>query len=134
MLNSEDQIAGILGHELGHIKKGHFARKAGRMALWGLLAVAIHATDNDWLLIPGITGGALAEAGFSREQEVEADVFGVRMTAEAGYNPKGLYEALSAMKRAGFATQKSGFNSHPPTERRLNRLLAEARKYPWPKK
>jgi len=65
------------------------------------------------------TGMVLAEAGFSREQEIAADDYGVALAAKAGYDPWGLFNAFESMVGAGFKTTPSGFNSHPPTERRL---------------
>ncbi|MBC7322486.1 MAG: peptidase M48, partial [Acetomicrobium sp.] len=41
------------------------------------------------------------------------------LAARAGYDPWGLVRALEKMKEAGFETSPSGFNSHPPTDRRL---------------
>jgi len=50
---------------------------------------------------------------------VEADDYGIELAARAGYDPWGLVRALEKMKEAGFETSPSGFNSHPPTDRRL---------------
>ncbi|EEX48792.1 peptidase, M48 family [Jonquetella anthropi E3_33 E1] len=140
VLNSEDQIAGVLGHELGHIKLGHFGKTSTRriaeagigLLIYDQLIRKSNSTLTKVLLGAGtIAGGMLAESGFSRQQEIEADAFGVKMLAKAGYNPYGLYDAMMAMKRSGFTTQPNGFNSHPPTERRLKRLKIEAQKYPY---
>jgi putative metalloprotease len=68
---------------------------------------------------------ALAEAGFSREQEIEADIYGIRLSTKAGYDPWGLYNSMLRMKKAGYETSPSGFNSHPPTDRRLTRIRQE---------
>jgi len=117
ILQTEDQIAGILGHETGHIKLGHYKETMGRNLLWVLLYRAFG--DKDSRLDPLALGLALAESGFSRQQEVEADDYGIRLAARAGYDPWGLVQSLEIMKLAGFQTSPSGFNSHPPTERRL---------------
>jgi len=61
----------------------------------------------------------------SREKEVEADDYGIRVSVVAGYSPNGLLSAMKKMRDAGFSTSPSGFNSHPPTERRLSRLFAQ---------
>ncbi len=117
LLKTDDQLAGILSHETGHIKLGHYKETMGRNLLWVLLYKAI---GND-----GTAGNALglglslAESGFSREQEVEADDYGIRLAAKAGYDPWGLVQSLEIMEKAGYETTPSGFNSHPPTERRL---------------
>lgn len=117
ILQTEDQIAGILGHETGHIKLGHYKETMGRNLLWVLLYRAFGRKDSK--LDPLALGLALAESGFSRQQEVEADDYGIRLAARAGYDPWGLVQSLEIMKKAGYQTSPSGFNSHPPTERRL---------------
>ena len=71
-------------------------------------------------------GIGLAESGFSREQEVESDDYGLRIAADAGYSPWGLVRAMDKMKAAGYKTSPNVFNSHPPTERRLERLRRNA--------
>ncbi|NLK18367.1 MAG: M48 family metalloprotease [Synergistaceae bacterium] len=124
ILDHEDEIAGIMGHEAGHVQLGHYNQSVGRNLLWGLL---FHALEGDTTReIAGGLGIALAESGFSREQEVAADDYGLRVTAKAGYSPWGLVRAMEKMKAAGYKTSPSGFNSHPPTERRLLRLRNNA--------
>jgi putative metalloprotease len=74
-------------------------------------------------------GASLARNGYSREQEVEADDFGTEYCARGGYSSWGLYDAIRRMSDAGLVTPPDGFNSHPPTERRLSRLRADAEKW-----
>jgi putative metalloprotease len=124
LLKSEDEMAGILAHEAGHIKLGHYGNTVGRNLAWTLLATLFRG-DRVGETIAGV-GIGLAESGFSREQEVEADDYGVRLSVKAGYSPWGLLRAMERMKNAGFTTSPNGFNSHPPTERRLQRLRETA--------
>lgn len=125
ILKTDDQLAGILSHETGHIQLGHYKETMGRNLLWVLLYKALgkNGTAGDALGL----GLALAESGFSREQEVEADDYGIRLAAKAGYNPWGLVQSLEIMKKAGYETTPNGFNSHPPTERRLVHVRNTAR-------
>ena len=69
----------------------------------------------------------LAESGFSRGQEVEADDYGTELLQKAGYDTYGLYNAMKAFADNKFVTQPNGFNSHPPTERRLQHLQEKAK-------
>ncbi len=69
----------------------------------------------------------LAESGFSRGQEVEADDYGTELLKKAGYDTYGLYNAMKAFADNKFVTQPNGFNSHPPTERRLQHLQEKAK-------
>jgi len=117
LLETEDQLAGILGHETGHIRLGHYKETMGRNLFWVLLYRAFG--DKGSKADPLALGLALAESGFSRQQEVEADDYGIKLAAKAGYDPWGLLQSLELMKKAGYETSPNGFNSHPPTERRL---------------
>lgn len=127
LLETDDQLAGILGHETGHIKLGHYRETVGRNLLWSLL---YRALGKD-----GPAGGAieigmtLAESGFSREQEVEADDYGIKIAARADYDPWGLVQAMEMLKQAGYKTSPNGFNSHPPTERRLTHMRNTAESF-----
>lgn len=117
-LRSTDELAGVLAHEIGHIKLGHYDDTVKRNLLWGLLYLALGEKKIGGLDLVG-TGVVLAEAGFSREQEIAADDYGVALATKAGYDPWGLFNALQGMAKSGFKTTPSGFNSHPPTDRRL---------------
>lgn len=124
LMDTRDEVAGVLAHEIGHVKLGHYNETMQRNLLWHILFRVI-----DHKSIAGIDpvklGLALAEAGFSREQEIEADDYGVSLATRTGYNPWGLYRSLLKMKEAGFETAPNGFNSHPPTERRLIHVKAK---------
>ena len=124
ILDREDEIAGILAHEAGHIKLGHYNTSVGRNILWSLLFRALEG--NTAGEVAGSVGIGLAESGFSREQEVASDDYGIRIAADAGYSPWGLVRAMEKMKAAGYNTSPSGFNSHPPTDRRLEHLRNSA--------
>ena len=124
ILDREDEIAGILAHEAGHIKLGHYNSSVGRNILWSLLFRALEG--NTAGEVAGSVGIGLAESGFSREQEVESDDYGIRIAADAGYSPWGLVRAMEKMKAAGYNTSPNGFNSHPPTDRRLEHLRNSA--------
>jgi putative metalloprotease len=123
-LDTEDELAGVLAHEIGHIKSGHYNEMVGRSLLWYLLFRTVE-DEGDFARGAFGVGMALAEAGFSREQEIEADIYGIGLSTKAGYDPWGLYNSMLRMKKAGYETAPSGFNSHPPTDRRLTRIRQE---------
>ena len=127
VLNSADEIAGILGHEVGHVALGHYNKGVQRNVGWSVLG-ALLGKAGGVAEIAGAVGMTLAESGFSREQEVEADDYGADLAIKAGYSPWGLYNAMKSFKDNGFKTEPSGFNSHPPTDRRLQRLEERARR------
>jgi len=123
-LKTRSELAGVLAHEIGHIKSGHYTQTVGRSLLWYLLYRSVK-DESDLARGAFGVGMALAEAGFSREQEIEADIYGIQLSTKAGYDPWGLYNAMLRMKEAGFETSPNGFNSHPPTDRRLLRIREE---------
>jgi putative metalloprotease len=127
VLNSPDEIAGILGHEVGHVKCGHYSQSVRRNMGWSILGSLLDRAGGLGKAA-GAVGMNLAESGFSREQEVEADDYGMDLAVKAGFSPWGLYNAMKSFKDNGFKTEPSGFNSHPPTDRRLKHLQDRARK------
>lgn len=131
ILNTEDEIAGVLGHEIGHVKLGHYTKGVTRNVGWAILGGLIGRAAGGGVAgsIAQTAGSAamnLAESGFSREQEVEADDYGTELLVKAGYRPDGLYRAMKAFKDNNIITEPNGFNSHPPTNRRLIHLREKA--------
>ena len=64
----------------------------------------------------------LRESQFSREQETQADDYGVILLKKAGYDPRGLYNAMKNFDDNGYETKHNGFNSHPASAERLSHL------------
>lgn len=126
ILDTEEQIAGVLGHEIGHVKLGHYDKGVGRAVGWTLLGIALGKAGGI-AQTAGNVGIQLAESGFSRGQEVEADDYGTELLKRAGYDPYGLYRAMKAFQDNKYVTQPNGFNSHPPTARRLKHLMDKAK-------
>ena len=141
-LRTEDEIAGVLAHEMAHGIKNHGETDIERTKGTGMLVDFTASKVNVGGALPAGIGGTigvgsltdkgkesvvrLAESGYSRESEVEADDMGIEYSAKAGYSAWGLYDAVNRLKRAGLVTNPAGFNSHPPTERRLKRLQDKA--------
>lgn len=127
ILNHEDEIAGVLGHEIGHVKLGHYGKGVGRNVGWAILGGLIGRAAGGGLAgsaakTAGSVAMNLAESGFSRQQEIDADDYGTELLVKAGYRSDGLYRAMKTFKDNNIITQPSGFNSHPPTDRRLVHL------------
>ena len=131
ILNHEDEIAGILGHEIGHVKLGHYGSGVARNVGWAVLGGLLGRAAGGGLAgsaaqMAGKTAINLAESGFSRQQEIDADDYGTELLVKAGYKADGLYRAMKAFKDNNIITQPNGFNSHPPTDRRLIHLREKA--------
>ena len=126
ILSREDEIAGVLAHEIGHIKLGHYGKRVGRKVGWTKLGILLGRAGG-LARAAGSVGMDLAESGFSRGQEVEADDYGTELLKSAGYDPYGLYRAMKAFADNKYITQPNGFNSHPPTARRLRHIWEKAK-------
>ncbi len=129
MLEKQSELYCVLAHEAGHAKLGHYENTVKHGV--GLSVVAV--------ILANILGGGLAEtaagvganlayAGWSREQEVEADDYSVHIAHKSGEDPVGLYSAILKLSNISDNSSKSdlsGFNSHPPDERRLVHIRNE---------
>ena len=123
LLHGEDEMFGVLAHEAGHAKLGHYQKRVGNSVGVGLLATILGKKIGGGIGGAAVNAGAnLATAGFSREQEVAADDFAVDLAFKAGVDPAGLHSALERISLMGGKTEPSGFNSHPPDERRLRHI------------
>ena len=132
ILNSEEEMAGVWGHEIGHVRLGHYNQGVGRNVLWSIGSAILERKTGKVGQTLGAVGMNLAENGFSRRQETQSDEYGVKLLVKAGYNPLGLYNAMKAFKDNGYGT-KSGitnwFSTHPATDDRLKKLQEFAAKY-----
>ncbi len=126
ILKSENEIAGVLGHELGHIQLGHYNNFALSDTVRSIMGANLENAD-DLAQAVGNIGMELKESSFSREQETEADNYGVKVLIKAGYSPLGLYNAMKRFDENGLGTEENGFNSHPASEERLANLARQAR-------
>jgi len=143
-LNSEAQLAAILGHEVGHVTARHAVRQytaqqaAGiGLTLGKILVPELNnaGVDNLYQML----GGALL-SGYGREHELEADRLGADYMARSGYDPRAMIEVLDVLKnqeifeaaRARREGRKSRayhglFATHPDNDTRLQHVIAEAR-------
>lgn len=129
-LESDGQLAGVLGHEIGHVVARHGAEHIAKQQLTqGLTGAAVLATydPNN----PSSRGSAAVAAmigqlitmRFGRQDELESDELGVRFTAEAGYDPRsmiGLMKILDHSSEGGRPPEF--FNTHPNPANRVERI------------
>lgn len=135
-MDSEAELAAVLGHEVVHAAARHGAQRMERgLLLQGAAAaVGIAASDSDYApLVVGsaLVGAQLLNQRYSRHAELEADRYGTLYMHRAGYNPEAAVSLQETFVRLSEGRQQdwlSGlFASHPPsTERvRANRQLAD---------
>jgi predicted Zn-dependent protease len=141
-LDSEAELAGVLGHEIGHVTARHSVRQQGGQVASGILSV----------LIAAVTGSAAAGdlsqqigtgmvRGYGREHELEADRLGAEYLHKTGYDPDNMLEVISVLKdqeiyeRALAAKENREpniyhgvYSTHPRNDERLKTVVRAARK------
>ncbi|HEU0045602.1 M48 family metalloprotease [Sphingomonas sp.] len=101
LVNSEAELASVLGHEVGHVAARHAAKRNTRAQLGGLAAAVVGAvTGSDLAGRAAGYGSQLYTLGFSRKQEYEADGLGVRYIAAAGYTPHAAADMLAELNES----------------------------------
>ena len=139
LANTEDELAGVIGHEIGHVVARHSVRQLEAATPFALLFGIPSAVVG--VVSPGLGGilggvGELASgavlAPYSREQEREADGIGIELAARAGWDPAGLPSMLYTLEReqalAGSDPSRiSFFANHPATPERVKDTTAAAR-------
>ena len=121
ILNTDSEIAGVLGHEIGHVRLGHYHDSVLADTARTIMTANLERADGVAQAVGNIDL-ELRESSFSREQETDADDYGVALLKKAGYDAWGLYNAMKRLDSAGYITEHSGFNSHPSSKERLSHL------------
>jgi len=99
LADSEAELAGVIGHEIGHVTARHGAQQQGRAVWVGLGAAILGAAIGDRGAADLLNlGGGLILRGYSREQEFEADSLGLRYLARAGYQPDAMASFLARLR------------------------------------
>jgi predicted Zn-dependent protease len=124
---STDEIAGVLGHEIIHVKGRHMARTAGpdAVSLLSLLGVLLLARSGAGAQAAGAVGQAVAatrQIAYSRQLEMEADTLGVRYMTSAGFDPKGSLGFLKTLDQERALNPidiPAYMMTHPVTQERI---------------
>jgi predicted Zn-dependent protease len=147
LVNSEAELAGVLAHEIAHVVARHSAERYSRSLAAGLGAAVLGAIAGAAGLPAGV--GDLAALGsqaylqsYSRDQELEADMLGIRYLVQAGYEPGAMagflasldtysrLQAALAGRPAAATDGKDIMASHPRTADRIARAIQLAGQAP----
>jgi len=153
LCNSEAEMAGVLGHEVGHTAARHSEKRKSNATLAGLLgmggSILGSVLGNSGGLLGAIGGGLQQYAGplaqvfslkYSRAQEEEADDYGILYLSKAGYDPSALASMLNSLalqtvvdsRVAGLADGQipEWASTHPDPARRVVRAETRSKAYP----
>jgi beta-barrel assembly-enhancing protease len=139
-LRSRGQLAGVLGHEVGHVVGRHGAEHIAKarlsQGLTGAVVIATYDPNNPRSASSAAIAqmiGQLVNLKYGRSDELESDKLGVRFLAESGYDPRSMIEVMKVLKEAaGSGRQPEFFSSHPNPDNRIQRI-EQAIKEQFPK-
>lgn len=130
LVNAEDELAGVIGHEIGHVAARHSVQRLTRAAPIGLVtgvtSAAVGIVSSSLANAVSGTGTLLNSAilaPYSREQENDADAIGQLLAIKAGWNPEGITHFLSTLDRETIRQGEEGgisfLATHPSTPKRV---------------
>ena len=128
-LNSEAELAAVIGHEIVHAAARHTAQRIERSQLLQVAVIGTAVATSDTGYGDLAVGGAsvfsqMLNQSYGRGDELESDLYGMRFMSLAGYDPQGavtLQETFVRLSEGKEADWLSGlFASHPPSQERVN--------------
>ncbi len=127
LLENEDQLAGVLGHEIGHVLGRHSNEQMASSRLWSGLAQGVGLLLSDGQSNAGIHAAQMVASlrikKFGRDDELESDRIGVRFLLEAGYNPEAMIGVMEILAKAGGGGRSPEFmNTHPNPDNRIEKI------------
>ena len=131
-LENEDQLAGVLGHEIGHVIHRHGAERMAKSGfIQGLIQSVMIGSGGDGSIaqIANVVGN-YSSMKYGRDQELESDDFGVRLMIEAGYNAENLIGVMDILEEASGGSRQPEFqSSHPSPDNRRAEIKKAIEKY-----
>lgn len=130
-LQNEHQLAGVLGHEIGHVIHRHGAERIAKMELTkGLTGAAVIASGDYGTAQAAQMIGNLINMKYGRDQELESDDWGVRLMLEAGFDPLEMIKVMDILEESSGGNRQPEFqSSHPSPENRREKILEAVEHY-----
>ena len=130
LLGSEDEVAGVLGHEVGHVLARHSAEHLAKQQLTQQLvgAIAIGSGSYDTAQLAQLAG-SMINMKHGRDDELESDTLGLRLMREAGYDPRAMITVMQKLEKASGGSRQPEFAStHPSPSNRIARIREQLEK------
>lgn len=130
-LQNEHQLAGVLGHEIGHVIHRHGAVRIAKMELTkGLTGAAVIASGDYGTAQAAQMIGNLINMKYGRDQELESDDWGVRLMMEAGFDPMEMIKVMDILEESSGGNRQPEFqSSHPSPENRREKIVEAVERY-----
>lgn len=134
-LKTEAELAGVLGHEIGHVIERHTSEQMAKNQLGQFLVMAVAAGASDYQNQNGRSSPAMVAAmvnqmfqlSYSRSDESEADIWGIKLLENAGFDPRSMIAVMKVLKAASRSSE-SGINdifqTHPNPDLRIQQIEA----------
>lgn len=127
-LENEDQLAGVLGHEIGHVLGRHSAERIAESEFWNTVTTGAQVGADMGGLVSGIGQQTLLTNG--RDDELESDELGVLFMIKANYNPEEMIGVMEILKAAAGPNRVPEFQStHPDPDNRIEKIKEAIKKY-----
>ncbi len=125
---NEGQLAGVLGHEIGHVIGRHSAERIADSNFWQTLSMGASVGADMGNLVAGIGQNTLLTNG--RGDELESDDLGVLFMIQSGYDPEEMIRVMEILKEAAGPNRVPEFQStHPDPDNRIEKIRAAIEKY-----
>lgn len=123
-LQTEGQLAGVLGHEIGHVIERHGAEHMAKQQLTqGLVGAVATASENPNSAAIAQAVGSMLNMKYGRDDELESDEWGIQIMAESGYDPRSLIGVMEILAQASGGKAPPEFMStHPSPDNRIGKI------------
>ena len=133
LLKTEAELAGVLGHEIGHVIARHSSERLAKQQLTqGLLGALVVGSGDYTTAQIGQMVGSMINMKYGREDELVSDSLGIRIMVEGGYDPRGMIRVMEVLAQASSGSRQPEFvSTHPAPENRAEKIKqAIAKQYP----
>jgi predicted Zn-dependent protease len=130
IMETEGEVAGVLGHEIGHVVGRHSAEQIAKsqliQGLAGAAGVGLYDPENPNSATAAQMAalvGSMINMKYGRDDELQSDRLGVRFLADSGYDPRSLIQVMEALEEAsGGARQPEFMSTHPDPGNRIKEI------------
>ncbi|MEK6151715.1 M48 family metalloprotease [Flavobacteriaceae bacterium 3-367] len=125
---NEAQLAGVLGHEIGHVIGRHSAERIAESNFWKTVSMGASVGADAGSIVGSIGQNTLLKNG--RGDELESDELGVLFMIQSGYEPREMIRVMEILKAAAGPNRAPEFQStHPDPENRIQKIKEAIKKY-----